>query len=106
MRLDTHYLLENKRFTIYILNYRINSFAHGPTGNSNNQPPITKHHIRNKFLHYSASQMLCFMRYFSMMIGDLMDVEVDEEILHSRSLREMLDVVYAPYVNSGTAGVC
>lgn len=91
---------------IHILDYLINSVSYFTTETLNNRikyfdfeyeasnkPPNIKNDFRNKTkISMSASEMLCFVRYFSLLIGDLVP-EGDEVWKFYLLLREILDLV-------------
>jgi len=63
-------LIERKRFDINTLNNLIQGF-YGPFEQRNKPPLITKDHNRRIKLPFLASEMRCFIRYFSMMVDHL-----------------------------------
>lgn len=60
-----------KYFSIDTLNDRFESFSYGPTG-IRNISMLTEINIKcSGCLKMSASEMLCFMKYFGLIIGDM-----------------------------------
>ncbi|XP_050063305.1 uncharacterized protein LOC126552640 [Aphis gossypii] len=69
-----------KYFSIDTLNERIESFNYGPTDIRNRPTLINEMNIkRSGCLKMSASEMSCFMKYFGLIIGDMVPVESENE---------------------------
>ncbi|KYN17822.1 hypothetical protein ALC57_09898 [Trachymyrmex cornetzi] len=74
-------LIHDKRyFSLETLNNRIVYFDYGPIESSNAVPQIKKEHLITGKLRFSSLEMLCFFRYFELMLGDL--VPEDTESWH------------------------
>lgn len=85
-----------KYFTLELLNARIRSFNYG--GNTNKPPAIEKDRLKgNATLKMSAAEMLCFVRYFGVMIGDLVP-ENDEHWKLFLYLRKIFDILLSPRI--------
>lgn len=92
-----YYIHTTKLFTLDTLNHKIASFNYGPE--KSNKPPSVNSDFCNKLkLSMSASEMLCFIRCFSLFIGHLVPhgCEVWNLYLH---LRCIIDIVYARHIN-------
>lgn len=87
-----------KFFSIEILNARITCFNYTNIEMSNKPPLITADKVKS-LLHMSASEMLCFSRYFGLIIGNLVPENLGIWELWI-TLREIIDIVTAPYVHS------
>jgi len=64
------YFIQNKYFSLSILNSRIKYFSYS-NFEKNKPPSITKNHLINGCIIFSASEMLCLVRHFNLIIGDL-----------------------------------
>lgn len=101
---------------IHILNYFINSVSNFITKILNNQikyfdyeasnkPPNIKRDFSIKTkIYMPASEMLCFVRYFSLLMGDLVP-EGDKVWKFNLLLREILDLVTAGDVINDTTNI-
>jgi len=67
-----------KILTLDTLNFRKQHFNYGELEQQNLSLPIEKHHLSKFHLKMSARQMMCFIHFFPLMIGDL--IPVDDEI--------------------------
>jgi len=65
-------------FSLETLNLRKQNFDYGELEQKNLSPPIERHHLHKFHLKMSAKQMMCFVYFFSLIIGDL--IPVDDEI--------------------------
>lgn len=63
-------LLDSYYFSLKTLNTRIKFFTYLRT-EKNCPPSVTKQHLLNGQLIFSASEMLCLVRNFRFIIGDL-----------------------------------
>lgn len=73
-----HYTQRVKLFTLATLNDRIYSFNYGPIDVGNKiGTPIKIENLKNKHLKMSASEMMTFVHFFPLIIGDLIN-ENDE----------------------------
>ena len=68
-----YFVKDVKLFSINCLNSRIQLFDFCVIEDSNKPPTITNEHLKKKYLIMSASEMLCLVRYFSVIIGDLVN---------------------------------
>lgn len=65
-----YFILEEKYFSLEALNFRIHNLTY--IDELDNKPPgIPQDFHKKKKLNFSSSEMLCFVRYFCFMIGDL-----------------------------------
>lgn len=81
-----------KYFDLETLNLRKKQFNYGPTEIGNISGDIKAHHLKNKHLKMSASEMMTFSNFFPLMIGDMVpdDDEVWQFLL---ILIEIIDIV-------------
>lgn len=93
-------LIEKKYFTLQILNIRKQSFNLGETEIGNQSPIITDSHIKNKHLKMSAREMLTFVQFFPLMVGDLVKDHKDEIWLFFLHFSKMLDCIMKISFNS------
>ena len=90
-------IFTKKYFTLEILNARIKSFNYG-NENTNKPPEIELNTLKgNLTLKMSAAEMLCFVRYFGVMIGDLVP-EADEHWQLFKYLRQIFDILLSPKI--------
>ncbi|XP_047998826.1 uncharacterized protein LOC125236159 isoform X1 [Leguminivora glycinivorella] len=68
--------INKKVFTLDQLNSRTKYFTY-TRSEHNHPPPVTKQHLCNGIIMFSASEMLCFVRNFRYFVGDFVD-ERDE----------------------------
>ncbi|CAH0721225.1 unnamed protein product, partial [Brenthis ino] len=93
------YIFELKLFTIETLNNRLISFGYGP--DRDNQPPcVLPDHIRKQAIKMSASEMLCFVRYFGLLLGDLIPSDDPLWELYL-CLRKIFDIVTSTHLQRG-----
>jgi len=64
------YFIQNKYFSLSILNSRIKYFSYS-NFEKNKPPSVTKNHLINGCIIFSASEMVCLVRHFNLIIGDL-----------------------------------
>ncbi|XP_031329046.1 uncharacterized protein LOC116160057 [Photinus pyralis] len=65
-------------FSIIQLNRRIKYFDYNERVDIGNRiPPIMENQVNKGYLHMSSSEMYAFVIYFSILVGDLVDVEDD-----------------------------
>ncbi|XP_077275930.1 uncharacterized protein LOC143904844 [Temnothorax americanus] len=92
-------LIYNKKyFSLETLNNRVFYFDYGPVELGNAVPQITREHLIAGKLKFSASEMLCFVRYFGLMLGDLVPDDTESWYLYLK-LKSIIDIVTTPYVN-------
>jgi hypothetical protein len=93
-----HYLVnERNYFDFDTLQERVKNFDYG-SAEVGNRPPahkLTPDRVANDSLNFSASEMICFTRYFGEMLGDLVPEEdvVWAFYLH---MRDLMDILFAP----------
>eukprot|EP00102_Acyrthosiphon_pisum_P018599 XP_016655809.1 PREDICTED: uncharacterized protein LOC107882243 [Acyrthosiphon pisum] len=75
MSLIIYGLIEQKFITLEELNNRIIMFNYGVTEKKNSPPIIRDSDIKKGCIIMSASEMLCFVRYFCLMVGELVPYE-------------------------------
>ncbi|XP_046740534.1 uncharacterized protein LOC124407968 [Diprion similis] len=84
----------DKLFSLDQLNERVRFFKYGSTMVGNSPPTITHDFLRKQVIVFSASEMLCFVYYFGLIIGDL--VPNDNEVWQLYIVvRKILSVVMA-----------
>ena len=66
-----HFDKNIESFSLDILNFRLAMFDFGPVDISNRPPQISKDNLKKNKLKMTASEMLCFTRFFGVLIGDL-----------------------------------
>lgn len=66
-----NYLLKSKYLTLDILNNRKQNFEYGESEIGNLSKPITKNQLLNSNFKMSAREMMTFLHYLPLMIGDL-----------------------------------
>jgi len=59
-----------KYFSLDTLNLRTNNFNYGPIEIGNVSPSININHLNNHHLKISAREMMTFVHFFSLMVGD------------------------------------
>ena len=93
-----HYLVnERNYFDFDSLQSRVKNFDYG-SAEIGNRPPshkLTPERVANDSINFSASEMLCFTRFFGEMVGDLVP-EGDEVWLFYLHMRDLTDVLFAP----------
>jgi len=87
-------LIQEKYFTLDELNSRIQLFAYGVTEQKNSPPSISQRNLNNGSIIMSASEMLCFIRYFGLIIGELVPLKTGVWYLYI-SLRKIVDLCCA-----------
>lgn len=93
----TFFIYTEKTFTLKTLNSRLTEFRFC-FENSNRPQLIKEKHLRDaKKLKMSASEMLCFVRYFGTMMGDLVSENYKEWTVYVL-LRKIISIVMSPRV--------
>ncbi|KAJ8674054.1 hypothetical protein QAD02_005316 [Eretmocerus hayati] len=90
-------LLEDPYFDLHTLNARVKEFNYGSSDSMNKPPPITAERLLKRNLKMSASEMLNFVRYFGLIMGD----RIPTEDKHYRSylyVRKILDILMSPRI--------
>ena len=72
-----YYIFTLKLFSLDTLNNRKNNFNYGQFEVGNTSPPITDNHLDKFCLKMSAREVMTFIHFFPLIIGDLI-VEGDE----------------------------
>lgn len=72
-----YYTEKVKIMSLETINFRKQNFSYG-LEQKNSSPPIETHHLKKFHFKMSARQMMCFVNFFSLMIGDL--VPEDDEV--------------------------
>lgn len=91
-------IYDKKYFSLETLNNRVFYFDYGPVESGNAVPQITREHLIAGKLKFSASEMLCFVRYFGLMLGNLVPDDTERWHLYLK-LKSIVDIVTTPYVN-------
>ena len=90
------FIFEKKYFTLEILNNKIQNIQYNHLEISNKPPVIFFNRVKNKLnLKFSAAEMLCLVRYFGLMVGDLIP-ENDEYWILYKHLWQIIDIMIAP----------
>lgn len=88
---------ENRCFTLQQLNQRIQAFNYGPY-ESYKPPVISLHSLKSKvILKFSAAEMACLVKYFGIIMGDLIDSQDPYWKLYLY-LRKIVDVIVSPRI--------
>lgn len=85
-------LLDRNYFSLKTLNARIKFFTYLKS-EKNCPPPVTKNHLQNGQLIFSASEMLCFVRNFRFIVGDLVNTMDDPAWQHYLALLEITEIL-------------
>ncbi|XP_047986878.1 uncharacterized protein LOC125226819 isoform X1 [Leguminivora glycinivorella] len=94
------YIRDLKYFSLHVLNSRINHFDYGPDAGS--KPCLlTMEHILKGNIRLSASEMLTFLRYFGLLIGDFVPTDDCYWIIYI-TLRKILDLIMSYKIDKGT----
>jgi len=87
-----HFHKNIKSFSFDILNFRLAMFDFESIDSSNRPPLISQDNLKKNKLKLSATEMLCFVKYFGVVIGDLIPVDNEFWQLYIL-LRKILDIV-------------
>lgn len=94
------YTRDLKYFTLQILNDRIENFDYGP--DSTSKPcSLSMEHISKGNVRLSASEMLSFLRYFGLIIGDFVPTDDNYWQIYI-VLRKILDLVMSTTINEAS----
>lgn len=97
------YIKRFKYFSLELLNTRLQTFAYGP--DTRNKPvELSMVHINKRHIRLSSSEMLTFIRYFSVLIGDKVPGGDMYWALYIK-LREVLELAMATSVWVGLNAV-
>jgi len=95
----SYYVKDLKLFSLQVLNDRLFAFDFGP---EKNKPcTINMDHIDVRNVKQSASEMLILVRYFGLIIGDLIPIEEPVWVLYI-TLRKVLDIMLAHALEEGS----
>ncbi|CAH1107876.1 unnamed protein product [Psylliodes chrysocephalus] len=72
-----NYFIKMKYFDLKILNSRRETFEYGPKEIGNMPGKIEMHHLNSKKLRMSAREMMTFITYFPLMVGDMIPADDD-----------------------------
>ncbi|XP_055914391.1 uncharacterized protein LOC129947743 isoform X1 [Eupeodes corollae] len=87
-----------KYFSLQVLNKRKQTFEYGPHEIGNISNEISQTHLQKRHLRMSAREMLCFIQYLPIMIGDL--VPIDDDVWHFLlNLIEIIDLTLCFEIN-------
>lgn len=95
------FVVDMKYFTLKNLNFRMKTFNYSGL-ESKNKPPLIEENFdfsNNIKFKMSASEMLCFTRYFGLFVGDLVP-KADEGWQLYIILREIIDIIFSSSVCS------
>lgn len=93
------FITDMKYFTLENLNFRIKTFNYSDLECKNKPSSIGEDDFLKKSkLKMSASEMLCFTRYFGLFVGDLIPV-ADEGWQLYLNLREIIDIIFSRSVS-------
>ena len=94
-------IYNQKLFSLKFLNERLSSFDYGQADISNAIPIIKSDHIlKKKNLKMSSAEMICFTRFFGLLIGDKVKYENDTWKLYIL-LRKIIAIVTSPRMVQG-----
>jgi len=86
-----YYTEKVKIISLDTLNFRKQNFSYG-LEQKNNSPPIEKHHLSKFHLKMSARQMMCFVHFFPLIVGDLIP-EDDEVWVFLLNFLDIIDIL-------------
>jgi len=98
MALIINYLIDHKYFTLENLNNRLILFEYGVTECKNKPSTISKTNLNNNCIVMSASEMLCLVLYFGLIVGELVPLDTKIWELYI-SLRKIVDICCARVYN-------
>lgn len=87
-----YYILEVRIISLETLNNRKQHFNYGAIEIGNNSHPIEKHHLLNNHLKMSAREIMCFINFLPLMIGDLIPNN-DDVWLFFFNFLEIIDIL-------------
>ena len=90
-----YFIFDLKVFSLQILDFRIQMFNYGQLEKSNKPPFICVRKSSSVKLKMSASEMTCFVRYFGLMVGDLVPRKNIVWILYLK-LRQITEIIQSP----------
>jgi hypothetical protein len=92
-----HYI-DSKIFSLAALNYRKQNFDYGSIETGNRSVPIQEHHLQKKKLKMSSSEMMCFIHFLPLMIGNLVPRN-DSVWTYLLCLCKLVELVLVPNFN-------
>jgi len=92
-------LIEKKYFTLNQLNSRITLFEYGVIERKNCPPKICQNHLNNGVVIMSASEMLCLIRNFGLIVGEIVPKHSQNWKLYIL-LRQIVDLCCARRIQS------
>jgi len=92
-------------FTIDTLNNRIESFNYGSIDIRNRPPLLSTALLKNGLIKMSASEMLCFTKYFALIIGDLIPPNSEIWCLYI-SLRQIIGILLEKSIKYDDIALC
>lgn len=95
-------LIDEKYFTLNQLNSRITLFNYGVTERKNFPPKISQNHLNNGAVIMSASEMLCLVRNFGLIVGEIVPKHSQNWKLYIL-LRQIVDLCCARRIQSDCA---
>jgi len=87
-----HYIYETKLFMLEELNNRLSRFDFGFEDGVNRPPSLKKEKLKNYRLGFSSSETIYFVKYFGLLIGDLIPKSDEYWDLYV-SLRAIIDIL-------------
>jgi len=90
-----------KIFSLELLNYRKQHFNYGPIEIGNISPIIKQAHLKNFHLKMSAREMMTFVFYCSLMVGDLIP-EDDTIWIFFLNFLEIIEILLSSQFSNGS----
>ncbi|XP_011866318.1 PREDICTED: uncharacterized protein LOC105561171 [Vollenhovia emeryi] len=90
-----------KCFNLEFLNNRMLMFDYGSKQSSNKPPCISTDHLKKKKLKMTGSEILCFVRLFGVIVGDLVYEDNPYWQLYLL-MRQILDIILAKRLSKGS----
>lgn len=87
-----NHFISMQYFSLQTLNTRKHMFNYGDIEIGNISPEITEANINKRHLKMTAREMMCFLRLFTLMVGDLVP-EDDEVWLLYLNLLDIMDII-------------
>ncbi|KAF0723633.1 Uncharacterized protein FWK35_00027468, partial [Aphis craccivora] len=78
MALIITHLIKDKYFTLKCLNNRIMLFEYGFSEKKNSPPATNQNNLNNGCIIMSSSEMLCLVRYFGLIVGELIPINTEK----------------------------
>jgi len=97
------FILDSKYFSVETLNRRIQLFDYGPIEIRNRPPLISEQALKSTksmACKMSAAEMWCFIRYFDLIVGDM--VPIESEFFHLYILlKQIVDLSTSKCIGTG-----